>query len=390
MVGLSLAHQLLERKISNKIIIIDKEKKLGLHSSGRNSGVLHAGIYYEPNSLKAKVSVDGSKRLKEWICERNLTINNCGKVIIPQKEKLDSQLDKLLARGKANGATVELIDNKDLHRIIECAYSPTGRALWSPNTSVVKPIEVIEALESDLKERGVEILKLIDDFKVITNRKEILLKKENKVEYDHLINCSGLQSDKVAHSFGIGRNYKIMPFKGLYWRIKKNAPLKIKTNLYPVPDLNVPFLGIHFTPTADKDNVTIGPTAVPAFGRENYTITKGIEPLMALKNLSLLGQQYLLNRGGFRKYVNEQAFLSFTPFLLKAAQGLIPSIKLEHIELSEKVGIRAQLFNIKENQLEDDFICIKGPSSTHILNAISPAFTASFSLGDLIIDRIIK
>ena len=306
------------------------------------------------------------------------------------KEKLDSQLDKLLERGKANGAKVELIDNKELKGIINCAYSSTGRALWSPNTSVVNPLEIISVLEKELRARGVQILKSINSFKVLKNSKEILFGNSNKVGYDHLINCSGLQSDKVAQMFGVGGDYKIMPFKGLYWKIKENCPLKINSNLYPVPDLNVPFLGVHFTPTADGNNITIGPTAIPAFGRENYKRTIGIEPFMALNNMFLLGQQYLANRGGFRKYVNEQAFLSFTPLLLQAAQQLIPSIRLEHIELSEKVGIRAQLFNLKKNKLEDDFICIKGKSSTHVLNAISPAFTASFALGDLILDMIIN
>ena len=143
MVGLSLAYQLIDRKISNNILIIDKEKELGIHTSGRNSGVLHAGIYYKPESLKANVCISGGKRLKKWIKERSLAINECGKLIIPTKRNLDSQLDLLLERGKKNGAIVELIDKKKLFELEPYAYSPTGRAIWSPSTSVVNPKEVL-------------------------------------------------------------------------------------------------------------------------------------------------------------------------------------------------------------------------------------------------------
>ena len=145
---------------------------------------------------------------------------------------------------------------------------------------------------------------------------------------------------------------------------------------------------MHFTPSADKKAiVSIGPTATPAWGREHYKGFKGIEPRMALQNASILSKQYVMNQGNFRRYVHEQAFLSLPPLLLKAAKELIPAINQEDIEISPKVAIRSQLFNKKTQKLEDDFLCIEGPNSTHILNAISPAFTASFALADLIIKR---
>ena len=146
MVGLSIAHQLIERKISSRILIIDKEKELGKHSSGLNSGVLHAGLYYEPKSLKAKVCVEGSKRLKRWIKERNLPINECGKVIVPQDPHLDNQLDLLYQRGLDNGAIVEMWNEKELKKRFPIVRSSSGRALWSPNTSVVKSKVVLKIL----------------------------------------------------------------------------------------------------------------------------------------------------------------------------------------------------------------------------------------------------
>ena len=388
MVGLSVAHQLIERKLSKNITIIDKENSLGMHTSGRNSGVLHAGIYYAPNSLKAKVSVEGANRLKEWIKERNLSINNCGKIIVPTRKSQDEQLELLKERGINNGAKVEFINEKEIKEKIPFARTATKRGLWSPNTSVVNPKEVLLALQNDLIHKNVEFI-LGEKIKNIDpNGCEIRLTNDITIQYKYLFNCTGLNSDRIAHYFSIGKNYTLLPFKGLYWKLKSSSQIKIKTNLYPVPDLSVPFLGVHFTPSGSNfKNISIGPTAVPAWGRENYNGLEKVEPIMAFKNLSILAKQYLLNKEGFRGYVHKQSLQSLTPIFLKSAQELIPEIKLTDIEESEKVGIRAQLFNLKDMKLEDDFICVNTKESCHVLNAISPAFTASFALGDLIINK---
>ena len=388
MVGLSIAYQLLERGITNGITILDKEPELGRHSSGRNSGVLHAGLYYKPGSLKAKVCVEGARRLRCWVEERGLPLNPCGKVIVPPRAELDAQLDLLAERGRANGAKVEFWDVDQLRDLVPEAQTASGRALWSPNTAVVKPLSVVRRLREELVNRGVKVLYSRSDFKTSPEGQQILFDDGTCLRYAHLFNCTGLQADRVAHLFGIGEHYTLLPFKGLYWQLKTSCTFQPRTNLYPVPDLNVPFLGVHFTPSADSTPVvSIGPTATPAWGRENYQGFNAIEPLMAAANLGVLGRQYLANRGGFRRYVHEQAFLALPPLLLRAAQELIPAIKPEHIELSKKVGIRSQLFNHRTQSLEDDFLCLPGPSSTHVLNAISPAFTASFALADLILDQ---
>ncbi len=388
MVGLTVAHQLIEQSITRKITLIDQEPELGLHSSGRNSGVLHAGLYYKADSLKAKVCVNGARRLKAWIKEKGLQINSCGKVIVPTKGNLDSQLDVLAERGRANGASVFFLNEKELYNLSPEARTASGRALWSPDTAVVNPLEIVQKLQLDLQNKGVEILRCKKNLIANPKSREIIFSDGTSVNYSHLFNCAGLQADKIAHQFGVGLNYNLMPFKGMYWQLKENCPIKPKINLYPVPDLNVPFLGIHFTPNVDpKKLALIGPTATPAWGRENYRRGEGIEPSMSITNLAILLHQYMANRGNFRRYVHEQAFLIFSPFLLKAAQELIPTLKIEHIEPSEKVGIRSQLFNQKTKALEDDFLCLPGLNSTHVLNSISPAFTASFSLADLIIQN---
>ena len=390
MVGMCIAHQILERKVAKSIAIVEKENKLGLHSSGRNTGVLHAGLYYKPGSLKAKVCVDGARRLRDWVKDRNIALNICGKVIVPPRPDLDGQLDVLADRGRANGATVEFWDEKQLRELIPEARSSSGRALWSPNTAVVKSITVVQRLQQELQERGVSFITAEPDWKVDTKSRQLLLSTGVSLNYGHLFNCAGLQADRVARPFGVGHQYFLLPFKGLYWQLKRDCPIQPRTNLYPVPDLNVPFLGVHFTPSADPTPlVSIGPTATPALGRENYRGLQSLEPAMAATNLAVLARQYVANKGGFRRYVHEQAFLALPPLLLRTAQQLIPSIRAEHIELSQKVGIRSQLFNRTTQRLEDDFMCLPGPASTHVMNAISPAFTASFSLADLIIDESI-
>lgn len=386
-VGLTVAYQLIERKITKNILIIEKESKLGLHTSGRNSGVLHAGIYYKPKSLKAKVCISGAKRLKSWIHERSLTINRCGKVIIPTSINLDNQLDILLQRGRMNGAEVELINKDKLKLLAPDVESASNRGLWSPTTSVVKPIEIINQLEKEICEKGVTIIKNSQITDINLNKKKIFFEDNSYTSYKYFFNCAGLQSDRIAQLCNLAKRFTILPFKGLYWKIKDTKKYNIKTNVYPVPDLSVPFLGVHFTPSADKiPKISIGPTATFAWGRENYKLANKIEPRMSIANLFILSKQYILNKNKFRKYVHEQSLQSFQPFLYKAAKELVPSLKKEDIEISDKVGIRAQLFDKKKLELVDDFICVNHCSSTHVLNAVSPAFTSSFALADLIIN----
>ena len=387
MVGLSLAYQLIERGISKKIILIEKEESVGMHSSGRNSGVIHAGLYYQPDSIKAKVCVEGGIRLKQWMKGNNLNINQCGKVVVPTSLELDNQLDLLYDRGKRNGAIVQYIDNKQLKEIVPEAFSISNRALWSPNTANVNPREVIESLKNELLKRGLKIYKDQKNWQIDPSINLITLDKGEKITYEYFFNAAGLWADKVAHKFNLGNEYILIPFKGSYWEIKNNSEIKIKSNLYPVPDLNLPFLGVHFSPDSINSKVSIGPTATLAFGRENYKNLDSLEIVNSFKNISLLFNQYIRNKFKFRQYVHNQAFLFFQPFLFKEAKKLLPNLKYSDIKISKKIGIRPQLFNLEKDKIEDDFLCLNTTNSTHVLNAISPAFTSSFALGDLIIDR---
>lgn len=385
MVGLSIAWQLSERYKGLKIIIIEKESEIGKHSSGRNSGVLHAGIYYPPGSLKAKVSVNGARRLRAWCEEENLPVLACGKVISPQKPELDAQLDLLLSRGLANGAKLQLIDQKQFDEIVPNGRTSTGRALWSPSTCVVNPLEVIQRLKKRLIQRGVQLIESVDRWELGKIKNQIILPDMVSINYAHFFNCAGLQADKVAHLFGLASEYTIFPFKGSYYKIKDGAPFKFRTNLYPVPDLEVPFLGVHVTPSFNGA-IYLGPTATPALGRENYYGLEGAEPWMALKFMGNIIRQLMVDKK-MRNYIREQAFDWMPNRFLSAAKELVPKLQLEHIESSVKCGIRPQLFDLKKRELVQDFVMLDGPNSTHIVNAISPAFTASFELADHILDN---
>ncbi len=391
MVGLSIAEQLSKRYSDLRITIVDKEPSPGRHSSGRNSGVLHAGIYYPPGSLKSKVCIKGARRLLEWCHQHEIPTLKCGKVIATQEQDLDPQLDLLLQRGIANGAEVRLIDEHEFLKKVPDGRTASGRALWSPSTSVVNPKLVIKKLSDSLDKKGIDFILGAQIERIDIDRKQIQFSFKNQslthkvIKYRHIFNCTGSQADRIAHSFGVGNSFTILPFKGIYWRLDPKAPFRVNTNLYPVPDLNVPFLGVHFTPSIDG-TVYVGPTAFPAFGRENYKNIAGIEPLMSLQFAGYLTVQMLENKGGFRKYAREQALQGLKPIFLNAAQKLVPKLRDVHLLRSEKVGIRAQLFNINTGTLVQDFVLENGNSSTHVLNAISPAFTASFELADLIID----
>ena len=384
-VGLTIAYQLKLKFKDLKITILEKELHLGKHSSGRNSGIIHAGIYYKPNTLKAKLCVKGAKRLLNWCEEENIKVLKTGKVISPQDKELDNQLDLLLKRGISNGAEVYLIDEKEFKELVPDGKTSSGRAIWSPNTSVVNPKQILKSLENKLRELGVTFV-FGEQIKSVDIASNNILTSRYNIFYGFAFNTAGLYADKVSKLFGVRTDLILLPFKGSYWKLSNRAPFKFKTNLYPVPDLNQPFLGVHVTPSIDG-NTYLGPTAIPAFGRENYNYLDNIEPILSFQFVKHLSIQILNNNNGFRRYAMEQGLQGIKTIFLKSAKKLIPNLTLNHLENSNKVGIRPQLYDLKKAKLIDDFCLKKSESSLHVLNAISPAFTASFELADFILSQ---
>lgn len=385
-VGLALALELIKRDPGQKILVLEKESALGRHSSGRNSGVLHSGIYYPENSLKAKVCAEGAQEMAAFCEEHALPIKRIGKVVVPTSEKDDTLLDLLYRRGQSNGATVELIDEQTLHRIEPNARTASGRALHSPRTAVVDPLAILEKLSSELTKQGVEIL-TGQEVRAIDPSRSILETNSDKISFGHLYNAAGLYADKLARFFGVGEKYTILPFKGIYYQLDKASGIQVNGLIYPVPDLSVPFLGVHVT-KAVTGNIYLGPTAVPAFGRENYSGLAGAGISEALGIGLRLFRQYASNNQGFRTFAHEEGLRFFKSNFAEAASALVPKLRPEHLLRSAKVGMRAQLLDKDKGELVMDFVVEKGENSTHILNAVSPGFTSAFSFSRFALDQV--
>ena len=383
-VGLSLARELLKRG-ADDIIVLEKEKDIGLHASGHNSGVLHAGIYYTPDSLKAKLCLKGNLLMKEFCKEKGIPVLETGKAIVTKNQKELKTLEELYVRAKKNGAVVKLIGEKELKEIEPYAQT-VEKALYSPLTAVVDSKRVLKEIEKELVEsKKVKILKGVKFEKLISNTE--IQTSEGKFKFNLFINAAGAYADKVAHSFGVGLNFKILPFKGTYRKLIKEKSHMVRGNIYPVPDIRNPFLGVHFTKSYDG-TVYVGPTAIPAFGRENYGILKGID----LEAIPILWRDlvlFLVNKKFRnvaltepRKYCDKSFFKDISPML----KGLEPKDLIP----SEKVGIRPQLINWENKELVMDFLVIKDLNSIHILNAISPAFTSAFAFAEFVVKNYIE
>ena len=380
-IGLNIAKTLKERFPFAKIIVIEKEVEVGFHSSGRNSGVLHAGFYYTANSLKAKFTKEGNSAMKEFVKERGLHLNECKKVVVAQNEDELKGLEELKRRGDINGVELHWLNESEL----EEAYpniKTFEKALLCPSTATVNPKEVTLEFAKVIKEMGVEIVlscKYIRSQKnlIITNKGEYLAKK--------IINCAGLYADNIARDFGFSKDYVIIPFKGIYLKDKDNNS-NLSTNIYPVPNLENPFLGVHYTLTVDNES-KIGPTAIPAFWRENY---KGFDNFSLKEFIQILYYEtklFATNAFGFRSL----AFSEVKKYSLSHLKGLAIKLttKMNHdgFDSWSTPGIRAQLLNKNTLELVQDFVVESDNNSVHVLNAVSPAFTSSIPFANWVVDE---
>lgn len=383
-IGLTLARELLMQGCEN-IIIIEKENGFGRHASGRNSGVLHAGIYYPHESLRAKSCLNGNLLMREYCKGKGIPILETGKVIVAKNENELQTLKGLYKGAIKNGAKVELIDEKQLKEIEP--YAKTyGLALYSHYTAVVDPETVLKSLYNDVTSSG--------RVKVFTNTEFRRLKGSNaaitnsgEIKFDVFINAAGAYSDKVAHGFGVGLNYNLIPFKGIYKRLKNEKSYLVRGNIYPVPDIRNPFLGIHFTRNI-KGNVNIGPTAIPALGRENYGILKGMD-FEAIDILFKDAIMFFVNPS-FRKIAITEPRKYIFKYFFENASELVKDLQPEDVMPSEKVGIRPQLIDWKKKELVMDFLVIKDGDSIHILNTVSPAFTSSMSFSKFVVKEYVN
>lgn len=383
-IGLTLARELLEQGHEN-ILIIEKESALGMHASGRNSGVLHAGIYYPPETLKAKLCLNGNLLLQTYCREKNLPLAHVGKVIVARTESEIAMVETLYHRALQNGAKVDLIDEAQL-ATIEPHARTCQKALYSHYTTIVDNKAILSSLHDDLKKSGkahvqfeTAFVKTIDDHTIETTK--------GHVHFKTLINAAGAFADKVAHAFNVGKSYYLIPFKGIYKKLIKEKSHLVNGNIYPVPDLRNPFLGVHFTRNLHGE-VYIGPTAIPAFGRENYGILQGIDR----EGANILWNQALLfcKNPKFRSVALEEPKKYFSSYFYRDAKKLVKELQKDWIVPTHKVGIRPQLIDIHKKELMMDFLIEKKHHTLHILNAISPAFTSSMAFAKYVVNHYLS
>ena len=384
-VGLSIARELRTRFPGAKIAVLEKEADVAYHGSGRNSGVLHAGFYYSANTLKAKFTRDGNRQLREYCYANNLKINECKKVVVAKDESELPALFELEKRGKLNGVEVQIIDEVELFAI-DPNVKTFKHALYSPTTATVDPSEVTHAVKNELRLKGVELF-FGEGYSSRLEGNRIKTSLGKTLSATKIINAAGLYADKVAGDFGYGGRYTIIPFKGVYLKYHGNE-IPVTTNVYPVPNLNNPWLGVHFTVTVDG-SVKIGPTSMPAFWRENYLGFDRFNLVEMAGILSWEASLFLRNSFGFRNIAVDEIKKYNKSYFAGLARNLVRNIDVKGFTEWGKPGIRAQLLNKQTRELIMDFVVEGDKDSIHVLNAVSPAFTCCFPFAAWVVEKYV-
>jgi len=383
-VGISLGLALLERDPNRKILIIDKEEKPGVHASGRNSGVLHAGFYYSPDSLKAKFCRLGNLELRKFCKENNLQILETGKVVVCQDKKDVARLEELYRRGVANGVNIEILDSKDLGKI-EPAAQTVDKFIWSPTTAVGNPKDVINKLAEKFTKSGGSF-SFNAQVQLIEKDNEVLVKTKTAIySAKSIINAAGAYAADLAKQANVGTEYVCLPFLGAY---KKSKLLSVnpKRLVYPVPNPVNPFLGVHTTITLNNE-IKIGPTAFPVIGKEQYKLNDGFnlkELVEFFTSSTALLKSDSVDLIGLAK---EEAFKLFTKPLLKRTRKLSNSLDSNNDWVKYPSGIRAQIINTKTKAIEMDYIVKANKNVVHVLNTVSPGWTSSIPFAHWVVEN---
>ena len=383
-VGISLGLALLERNPNRKVLIIDKEDKPGVHASGRNSGVLHAGFYYSPDSLKAKFCRLGNLELRKFCNENNLQILETGKVVVCQDKQDVVRLEELYRRGIANGVNIEILDSKDLGKI-EPAAQTVDKFIWSPTTAVGNPKEVINKLAEKFTKSGGNF-SFNTQVELIEKDNEILIKtKDVTYSANSLINAAGAYAADLAKQVNVGTEYVCLPFLGAYKK-SKLLPVNPKRLVYPVPNPVNPFLGVHTTITLNNE-IKIGPTAFPVIGKEQYKLMDGFnlkDLVQFFTSSTALLKSDSVDLLGLAK---EEALKLFKKPLLRRTRKLSSSLDSNKNWVKYPSGIRAQIINTKTKAIEMDYIVKSDKNVVHILNAVSPGWTSSIPFAHWVVEN---
>ena len=381
--GLSIGIRILRAKPNSRVQILDKESIAGSHASSRNSGVLHSGLYYEPNSLKANFTRLGNKSLKKYIRERDLPLLETGKILVANSDEEVTRLERLMKLAESSGARASLL-NQNMLEGIEPLARTHRKFLWSPDTCVSSPRQVLDSLVSDFAGLG-GVLLLGSEVKNI-HKSSVELSVGPSIHYSVLINCGGTGALSLANMEGLGLQYKLLPVLGSYLSTDSKE-LPLKTLVYSVPHPLSPFLGVHFTQSIDG-KIKIGPSAIPLLNREQYTLKSRLkfnELLESLGSLSILLSKNPLYAS---KILVNQLRSGTSRGMIRSSTILVPSSSKIQSWKREPAGIRAQLIYSQSGKMVEDFVIEKNQKSIHILNAVSPGWTSAFPFSDYVVKRL--
>jgi len=383
-IGVSIARELKKSFPACSITLLEKEQQYGLHASGRNSGVLHAGFYYTADSLKARFTREGNQVLREYCKVKGLPLNECGKLVVAQNERELPQMEELLRRGAANGVPLESISEEDARKI-EPRVKTYQRAIFSPTTATADPVSVLRSMQQDALQEGVIF---VSESRVTQASSSFVRTSQGDWSAGYVINAAGLHADSIARMFGFGERHRIVPFKGLYLYSDEPAGA-FRTNIYPVPDLRNPFLGVHFTVTVDG-HAKIGPTAIPAFWREQYNGLQNFDLRDCTETLWRELGLILFAGFDFKRLAYEELAKYNRRYLVKLASELASRVNPRDYRRWGRAGIRAQLMDVRTRKLEMDFVIEGDSRSLHILNAVSPGWTCSIPFARYVVSEILK
>lgn len=381
-VGLATAYNLLQQYPAKSLLILEKEDRLAAHQTGHNSGVLHAGIYYKPGSLKAQTCRAGKRAMQAFCDAEAIPYERCGKVIVAVDETELERLHALYQRGIANGIDCKLIDRAELDEIEP--HAAGVEAIHIAETGIVDYKQVCERLARRIQERGGEIKTRAKVTGLQETAAEVRVQSTaGDFAARFVINCAGLHSDRTAALSGAELAVKIIPFRGEYYKLKPEAEHFCRGLIYPVPDPSFPFLGVHFTRIVGG-GVECGPNAVLALAREGYQKTDVnlrdlFETLTYAGFIKLARKYWRTGVGEMWRSVSKSAFV-------RALQRLLPEIQTAHLS-SAPAGVRAQAVE-QTGAMVDDFAFHELPRIVHVINAPSPAATASLSIGKLIVEKL--
>jgi L-2-hydroxyglutarate oxidase len=383
-VGLATAVALLERQPGATLRLVEKEPGLGTHQTGHNSGVIHSGIYYAPGSLKARLCRKGAQATKDFAARHGIPVDACGKLLVATDAAEVTRMDALYARSHANDVEVERLDATELRR-----REPNVRgvgALFVPATGIVDYSAIARAMGDVVRQRGGEITlgALVTDLVEDADEVSVRLDTTEPVRASQVVVCAGLQADRLARRAGIEVDFQIVPFRGEYYRLPTSRSDLVRHLIYPIPDPELPFLGVHLTRTIDGA-VTVGPNAVLGFSREGYRKfsfdRRDVADYLRFPGMWRVARANL--RTGARELTNSVSKRGYLRECRKYAPGLT-----QHDLQPEPAGIRAQAV-LRDGTLVHDFLFAETDRTLHVCNAPSPAATSAIPIGEMITDRLL-